>query len=502
MIIRHNLPGMNAGRNAGKTKDKLSKNLEKLSSGYRINRAGDDAAGLAISEGLRRIISGTKQAEQNITDGIGLIQTAEGAMEEISAMLQRGNQLSVQSANGTYDHASRSAMQQEIEQLRQEIQRITDSTEFNGVYLLKSDVGKNSGSAIISPKSDLPPWVQLGQSMVAGQQVERYQTTETYTITDTATNTVKATGQLTVNHAAASLDFSRLTPSNKADLIQRDGTGFYSTCFTCDNHYSIRFVKGTGSRYTGSGSHHIYEIGIDNVNNGEDLVKAIVNGLNGNVDQGKPGNPLSHFTKFMPDATNKNVLWLYDNRSSDPQPTFTPAPAPTDTVSWPTWTSSGHDVWNVSDKTSSGGKCGSGVALSPGDIVPIKGDLTLQIGPSAEETLEILLPGTHEKLLGIDDVSVNPQEEANRSISKFKHALNYLSEERGRMGAYQQRLEHAYHSLTVSHENLAAAESHIRDADMAEEITSFTKNEIIMQAAQSMLSQANAIPQQVLELLP
>ena len=96
MIIRHNLPGMNARRNAGKTKDKLSKNLEKLSSGYRINRAGDDAAGLAISEGLRRIISGTKQAEQNINDGIGLIQTAEGAMEEISAMLQRGNQLSVQ----------------------------------------------------------------------------------------------------------------------------------------------------------------------------------------------------------------------------------------------------------------------------------------------------------------------------------------------------------------------------------------------------------------------
>ncbi len=502
MIIRHNLPGINAQRNADKNKNKINKNLEKLSSGYRINRAGDDAAGLAISEGLRRIITGMEQAEQNIQDGIGLIQTADGAMEEISAMLQRGNQLCVQSANGTYDDISRSAMQQEIEQLREEIQRITDSTDFNGVPLLKSDVGRPSGSAIIAPKSDLPAWVQLGQSMAKGQQVERYTTTENYTITDTQSSATR-TGQLTVSHAAASLDFSRLTPDNKKDLLGQ-GTGFYNTCFTCDNHYSIKFVSGTGSHHISSGNHHVYEIGIDNVNNGEDLVKAIVNGLGGNASQNIPGNPLSHYTKFIPDATDKNVLWLYDNRSADPCPPELqpPALAATETVTWPSWNSIGYGQWGISDKTSSRGKCGSGVALAPGDIVPIKGDLTLQIGPSAEETMEILLPGTHEKLLGIEDAAVDPQEEANRSIAKFKHALNYLSEERGRMGAYQQRLDHAFRSITVNHENISVAESRIRDTDMAEEVTEYTKNEIILQAAQSMLSQANTLPQQVLALLP
>lgn len=131
MVIQHNLPGMKARRNADKNKSKLSKNLEKLSSGYRINRAGDDAAGLAISEGLRSTICGTEQAKRNILDGIGLLQTAEGAMEEISVMLRRGYELSEQSANGTYNETSRAAMQQEIEQIQEEIKRITDCTEFN-----------------------------------------------------------------------------------------------------------------------------------------------------------------------------------------------------------------------------------------------------------------------------------------------------------------------------------------------------------------------------------
>ena len=502
MIIQHNLLGANSRRNLDKNKGKIQKSLEKLSSGYRINRSADDAAGLAISEGLRLIIQGTEQAERNVMDGVGLIRTADGAMEEISAMLQRGYQLSAQAANSTYNETSRSAMQAELDELRDEIGRITENTEFNGIPLLKSDVGQSSGSAVIGPQTGLPAWVKTGASLASGQQVETYETTESYNIIDTSNNTVVGSGTQTVKHAAASIDFSALTPANKSELLEKGGKGFYNTCFTCDNHYSIKFVPGTGSSFKQDGSHYIYEIGIVNVNTGEDLVNAIVDGVGGKGAQGIPGSPLSHYTKFVPDATDKNVLWIYDNRSSEPSSAYTPPVQSPQTVSWTSWTGAGAGTGNTNAQTHRGsGKFGSGIAYAPGSIIPIKGDLTLQIGPSEEETLQIILPGTHEKLLGISDVSVLTQKLANDSMGKFEKAIRYLNEERGRMGSYQNRLEHTHRSLGVNHENLSSAESRIRDTDMAKELMEYTKEEIISQSAQFMLSQANVIPQQVLRLL-
>ena len=501
MIIQHNLPGANSRRNLDKNKGKISKSLEKLSSGFRINRAADDAAGLAISEGLRLTIQGTEQAERNVMDGIGLIQTAEGAMEEISAMLRRGYELSAQSANSTYNETSRSAMQEELDELREEIGRITENTEFNGIPLLKSDVGQVSGSAVIGPQTGLPAWVNVGPSLTSGKQVETYETAEKYERRDTTNNTVVLTGTQPVKHAAASIDFSALSPANKADLLEKGGRGFYNTCFTCDNHYSIKFVQGTRTTMKRDGNHYIYEVGIDNVNTGEDLVNAIVNGVGGNTAQGRPGNPLGHYTKFMPDAADKNVLWIYDDRASEPAASYTPAVQAPQTVSWIGWTNAGVTNATNAQRYPNNGKFGSGVAYAPGSIIPIKGDLTLQIGPTDEETLEIILPGTHEKLLGIDGVSVLTQKAANASMEKFEKAIHYLNGERGRMGSYQNRLEHTHRSLAVSHENLSAAESRIRDTDMAKEITELTKDEIISQGAQFMLSQANVIPQQVLRLL-
>ena len=492
MVIQHNLPGMKARRNADKNKSKLSKNLEKLSSGYRINRAGDDAAGLAISEGLRSTICGTEQAKRNILDGIGLLQTAEGAMEEISVMLRRGYELSEQSANGTYNETSRAAMQQEIEQIQEEIKRITDCTEFNGVPLLQSSVGVQSGSAVIAPKTDLPAWVKRGPSVAQGQQIETFITTESYTAKDSTGATV--TGTHNVEHAASALDFSALTSKNKKELR---GTGFYNTCFTCDNHYSIKFTTGTNSSMSRSGNHFVYEIGIDNVKNGEDLVKAVVNGIGGNADMNIPGNPLGHFTKLTVDGTDKNKLWIYDNRSSEPN--FNSLGT---SITWTSWTGSGAGITNTNAKSHPrNGKFGQGVAYAPGTIVPVKGDIQLQIGPSSKEQLEIILPGTHEDLLGIGKVSVLTLKDGNSSMEKFRNAVNYLSSERGRMGAYENGLEHTYRSLAVNSENLTQAESRIRDTDMADEITNYTKNNILLQAGQSMLAQANAIPQQILEFL-
>lgn len=135
MILQHNLPGITSGRNMTKNKVKLSKNLEKLSSGYRINRAGDDAARLAISEGMSCQIRGIDQAKRNIKDGIGMAETADGAMQEINIMLTRARKLSTQAANGTYSDAERAVLQKEIDQIRAEINRITASTNFNDVPL-------------------------------------------------------------------------------------------------------------------------------------------------------------------------------------------------------------------------------------------------------------------------------------------------------------------------------------------------------------------------------
>ena len=184
MILQHNLPGITSGRNMTKNKVKLSKNLEKLSSGYRINRAGDDAAGLAISEGMRCQIRGIDQAKRNIKDGIGMAETADGAMQEINIMLTRARKLSTQAANGTYSDAERAVLQKEIDQIRAEINRITASTNFNDVPLFPETEKPDSiieSNVEIYPVTFLPDWVDGGQAVKDKAQTDNYYTTHSYT---------------------------------------------------------------------------------------------------------------------------------------------------------------------------------------------------------------------------------------------------------------------------------------------------------------------------------
>ena len=289
MVIQHNIAANNAYRNLSSNASNGQKNLEKLSSGYRINRSADDAAGLAISEQMRSKINGLDQATSNANDAIGLIQTAEGALTETHSMLQRMVTLATQSANGTYNSTARGAISEEVKALKDEIDRIASTTDYNGVKPLQKTAAAGGGGAV------------------------------------------------------------------------------------------------------------------------------------------------------------------------------TPTPAP------------------------------SGTTATSG--------IQVQIGPTSTEVLYIATTNMNASSLGIKSISVSTVSNANTAITKINDAINKVSTHRAKLGASQNRLEHTINNLKTTNENMTAAESRIRDTDMAKEMAAFTKNNILNQAAQSMLSQANQQPQGVLSLL-
>ena len=291
MVIQHNIAANNAYRNLSSNASNGQKNLEKLSSGYRINRSADDAAGLAISEQMRSKINGLDQATANANDAIGLIQTAEGALTETHSMLQRMVTLATQSANGTYNSTARGAISEEVKALKDEIDRIASTTDYNGVKPLQKTAAAGGG---------------------------------------------------------------------------------------------------------GGGA-------------------------------------------------------------------VTPTPAP------------------------------SGTTATSG--------IQVQIGPTSTEVLYIATTNMNASSLGIKSISVSTVSNANTAITKINDAINKVSTHRAKLGASQNRLEHTINNLKTTNENMTAAESRIRDTDMAKEMAAFTKNNILNQAAQSMLSQANQQPQGVLSLL-
>ena len=504
MVLMHNLEAMNANRMHGINIKKKASVTEKLSSGYNINRAADDAAGLAISEKMRRQIRGLSQASLNSQDGISLIQLADGAMDEIHEMLQRGNELCVKAANGTLTEEDRKYIQEEIEHLEKEIDSLSNRTEFNEIKVLK---GGQTVPATVSPgnaiiKGGFPSWATV-EGMKDGYMSGTYTTTEKFLETG---QTTAAT--YSIEHAASRVDFSQYdgSDSKKKDLI---GQGFYTTCCSCQNHYSIRFTEGTGSSVEQSGQHYIYNIGLDdpNIINGEKLVQAIleatkyVDTINNKTTQ---GNPQGHYTKFAVDANNSSKLIIYDIRSSGSEPTAV-AGKNGDWVDW----SDGHRYYKngfYSWNTTPGGSYGTfglGVAIDGENFEEVREPicLNIQIGSEAGQHLKIELPEISSLALGVDTVDASTQEGAGRGITIFKKAISYVNTERSRMGAYQNRLEHTVKNLDNVVENTAAAESRIRDADMAKLMVEFSGLNILQQAGDSMLAQANQSKQGILNLL-
>ena len=414
MIIQHNISAMNAHRQLATNNSNVAKSLEKLSSGYRINKAGDDAAGLAISEKMRGQISGLKQATRNAQDGISLIQTAEGALQETHSILQRMRELAVQSANGVYDDTvDRANLNKEVTALKSEIDRIASSTEFNGKKLLDGSMTGVETSQVLATDTDAAAAVD--GSAVAG-------TAGTNTGITVAVDTFTAANKTEADAKNAI-----------ADAINTTGLGI-----TTDASSKVSEATLTG-----------YTVAI---------------------------------------AADQASATLTDAKGYSVKVDF-----------------AGTGVASKTDASVKAGTVTDAEAeIKEGDVLtPASGALTLQIGANgvADQQVALNVGDMSTKGIDIDAITIDTRANANLAIASIDTAINTVSGTRADLGALQNRLDHTINNLGVTKENLTASESRIRDVDMADEMMTYTKNNILTQAAQAMLAQANTLPQGVLQLL-
>ncbi len=485
MIISQNLSAMYSNRQLGIVDNKSAKSTERLSSGYRINRSADDAAGLAISEKMRRQIRGLQQGAHNAQDGISMVQVADGAMNEIQDMLHRGNELSIKAANGTLSYDDRCNIQAEIDHLVTEIDSISTRTKFNEIKVLSTAYKEEYTGIVI--KGTLPSWVKAGPSLGAGYMSERYVTDELYEEYDSL-GVLVSSRLVPIKHAASTIDLSGFqgTDAQKKDLF---GTGFYFTCCTCSNHYSIKFTNEATNSLTTSGDHFIYNVAIANVTNADDLLDTI-------IDATENGNPNNHYTYLDIDKTKKELV-IYDNRfmSAYDKPLLSD---PTYSYKWPNWRH-----WSSQATANKNrGLFGEGVAYDSSDFNKEQtADISLLVGAEVRDRITITLPSVSADLLKISNIDVRTQDKALDAMDAFEYANQYISKERARMGAYQNRLEHTIKNLDNVIENTTMAESAIRDTDMAKEMVEYSNQNILKQSVEAMLTQANKQKEGILELL-
>jgi len=398
MRINQNVMANNASRNLAGTSVQLGKSLEKLSSGFRINRAADDSAGLVISQGLRAQTSGLRQATRNAQDGISVVQTAEGALNEVHTMLNRMRDLSVQAANtGANDSAARTAANSEITALKDEIDRISATTSFGATKLLDGNYGKTAGKLSAFDANN-------SIAVAAGDDIN---------ITVTGGGGAKV----------VELQAGTYTGAQFASMVQSAVKSSYAgSANAVDAAFANSFTAtattvGAGTAVTFS--------------NGSAADAAITDG-NGTplVDGLGSGNPL---------------------------------------------------IATLTAATGSGG--------------------TFQVGANSGETIGLSITSVSTTTLSVSGIDVTTDAGAASAITALDSAIATVSSTRGGLGALQNRFESMINNLQVTTENLSASESRIRDTDMAMEMVSFTKNQVLSQAGTAMLAQANQIPQSILSLL-
>ena len=387
MIINHNMNALNAHRNMNINNTAAGKSMEKLSSGLRINRAGDDAAGLAISEKMRGQIRGLTQASRNASDGISMIQTAEGALNETTNILQRMRELAVQASNDTNTTSDRNEIQKEIDALTEEVDRIANNTEFNTQKLLngnKSGVGGDVVNAAVEKKEGIFE-IDLTNNLIADK---------------------------------------KLTIDGVDIEINQNAAG------------------------------------------GDAALKTLIEGkLKNDYTVAVNGKKITLTQKVASDKENMRVTF---------------------------------------DGSAVKVKVTAGVAAKEEEVS--EGKAKVQVGANSNQSMSIEISDMRAKALNIVDdkgnsLRVLSAEDANKAITAFDAALNEVSSQRANLGAVQNRLEYTISNLDNTAENLTSAESTLRDVDMAKEMMEYSKNNILNQAAQAMISQANQQPQNVLQLL-
>ena len=486
MVVQHNLTAMNSNRMLGITTKSQAKSTEKLSSGYKINRAADDAAGLSISEKMRKQIRGLTQASSNAQDGISAVQTAEGALNEVQDMLQRMNELAVKAANGTQSEDDRSYIQNEIDQLTTEIDRVAETTKFNETYLLKGDQD-NEKAYTYSYATATGKAATATMSTTASTKGSKI-TTMTFKTTasaDEQNEVAKLIRDQGINVQYSSKDSATTGKVVNSATVSLNGTDKYTVTNTTGNDYSIKDAKGN----------EIATFTLENANLGEkDKADAITPGTEtftaSKATAGyKDGDTVKYYDKDG-NGIPENALSKY----------FSSTTNATGTVS----STVKADAPLVYDAL--GNKIDAAVAdISAKQDLTGALTLTLHVGADATSNnqISVNLDAMSAKGLGVNGLKVDGTDDTNAkgSIETIKEAIQKVSTQRSALGAVQNRLEHTISNLDNVVENTTSAESQIRDTDMATEMVKYSNNNILAQAGQAMLAQSNQSNQGVLSLL-
>lgn len=555
MVVQHNLNAINANNKMNINVSGTKKATEKLSSGYQINRAGDNAAGLAISEKMRSQIRGLSQATKNANDGISLIQTAEGGLNETHSILQRMRELAVQSANGTYqDDTDREAIQLEVDALKSEIDRIASSTEYNGMKLLDGSLGGTTTGTtdfgarygvLISANTVIDGANKLKENLsLEGATLTSSVNGVTVTLADAASGVGGENAQwdaagttLTINlKAGQSYSQSQINDLIKnATMAKADAAGTPQASTPADVELKLKsgvFTFQKAETFKTSA-------GVRAASNDTDLVDYLINGTDQNdgyadtikftsnnygedtrklkiatdVAAGKEwvatttannegtGIKDGEFTLHLAtgvEYTEEDIQNLLKQAGLDYTVTLTDSKTPDgDKTFYAQKVVAEADATAIEIGKTAGAGLGSDKLTGTG-----KG-LTFQIGANGVEDQRVTLSvgDMSSTSIGVGGADVSTQDAANKAIDMVDAAVKTVSMQRAGLGALQNRLEYTVNNLTTTNENLTAAESQIRDTDMATEMINYTKNNILQQASQAMLAQANQQPQAILQLL-
>ncbi|GAB0168146.1 flagellin [Lysinibacillus sp. CTST325] len=569
MIIRNNVSSLNTNNRLTQNKKKADSILEKLSSGYKINRAGDDAAGLAISEKMRGQIRGLNMAEKNIQDGISLIQTAESGLGSIQdPNLLRLRELAIQAANDTLTDGDRSLIQYEVKEIKNGINEIANNTEFNNIKLLNNkmenyQISKEAGyeweiidtgnpSFISSVNKISDKYIGVGQygTIISSEDGINWD----------------------INTIDPSFDFSEVISNgnqlvaigNRGNIyLTNDGINWTKQTVSNDDLGIIKHAQLLGGIWDGEK----YLVGTDMglILSSKDGLNWITSPLpgatgsgiayNGNiyVSVGSSGSIATSndginwsSQNSLPTGKLENVEWIngkfisvgeYGSIVSSTDGINWVVETPLDSLRFDAIASNGNTIiisgvgnenFLISKEGIKWDKLDIGSRLGILDVKYNKEDneyiastyqghflrsrtifnsdkeskkINLQIGANSNQSIKIELSDVRTSALGLDNINLSTQKGANDAISIIDKAIALISKERSKYGTYQNRLEHAHHSVMNTSENLQSAESRIRDTDMANGMMIFTKNNILLQATQSILAQSNKQPEGILQLL-
>lgn len=495
MLINNNISAVIANKHLLRNETSLSASTEKLSSGYKINHAYQNPSGMAISNRMRAQIKALDRATDNTSDGISVIQTADGALNEVTSMLQRMRELAVQAANDTNTPEDRAQIQKEVAQLRDEVDRVSSSTEFNSMQLLNGDMQTKAyadGVTRLSVSSAVDPGtyqIQIGQAAKKATLAG-----------GTPSDTVKAAqaGSFTINGQKVTLTEGMTSDEAFEELKKAAQLG--DATATRDTTGKITLTSGISTddydEVLGNawGQDAKIEIATDK-NDTKSTEAAKYFGLEDNQPNPQRGTDAEvkllnkgtgSFSSSATAAIDGKKVTITDNNGFEMSFLL-------------------DDALDANGKKTNASTAGQQIGTGPINGLEIKvtdiGKLSFHVGANKDQTIEVEIPSISAKELYLDQVNVNTFDSASRAISLVDNAITKISSIRSDLGAAQNRLEHTYDSNNSTSENVNDAISRILDTDMATEMVEYTKDNVLQQAGTSVLSQANELPQMALQLL-